>query len=401
MPWKDKSITMMREEFVKRVLAHEASKSALCREYNISRPTGDKWIKRYLNNESLTDRSKAPFNTANKTPNDIEQLIVNYRKSHPAIGAVKIRKILANQGYENIPCSSTVNAILKRNNCISHTASLAAMPHKRFEKVNPNDMWQADFKGHFSLGDNTRCHPLNIIDDHSRFNLCCQALQSERFSEVVPIFTKVFKEYGLPFSLLCDNGNPWGTAQSTGFTLFEIWLMDLGVLTIHGRPIHPQTQGKEESFNRALKRELLNFHSFSNGEEAQFYFNEYRNFYNYERPHHSLNLEVPASRYQKSIRKYPHKIEEWEYPPEFELRKVKSSGYITLNNQGYFLSESFGNRTVAIRESTHPDCFNIYYRQFKIARINVEKRVFEFKRIYLSENDPRFTDDNSEILRRE
>ena len=390
MPWKDKGITMIREEFVKRVLSHEASKSALCREYNISRPTGDKWIKRYLNNEPLSDRSKAPFKTANKTSANTEKVIIDYRKKYPAIGATKIRRILLDEGYKDLPCNSTVNAILKRNGCISTNASKAATPHKRFQKEKPNDMWQADFKGNFALGNNTRCFPLNIIDDHSRMNLCCRALTGETLSETAPVFVDVFREYGMPFSLLCDNGNPWGTAQSTGFTRFEIWLMDLGILTLHGRPLHPQTQGKEESFNRSLKRELLKFHTFYDNAEAQPYFDEYRNFYNNTRPHHSLAVDVPAKHYHKSNRAYPEKIKEWEYPKEFMLRKVKSTGYITFNHQGYFLSESFGERTIAIKESSHQDCYDICYRQFVIARINVSKRVFEFKRIYLSENDPRF-----------
>lgn len=392
MPWKDKGITMIREEFVKRVLSHEDTKSALCKEYNISRPTGDKWIKRYLNNEPLSDKSKRPFKTANKTSVDMENLILDYRKTHPAIGATKIRRILENQGYKNLPCNSTVNAILKRNGCISAKASRDATPHKRFQKDNPNDMWQADFKGHFALNDNTRCYPLNIIDDHSRFNLCCQAMQSEKFIEVAPVFIRLFKEYGMPFSLLCDNGNPWGTSQSTGYTHFEIWLMELGILTIHGKPLHPQTQGKEESFNRSLKRELLNIQTFDDIEDAQYHFDKYREFYNTERPHHALKLDIPLQHYHKSSREYPEKISEWEYSKDFTLRKVKSSGYITFNNQGYFLSEAFGEKTIALKESSHPNCFDIYYRQFKIARINVEKRVFEFKRIYLAENDPRFSD---------
>lgn len=390
MPWKEKSKTMIREEFVKRVLSHEKSKSALCREYNISRPTGDKWIKRYLNGEDLSDKSKTPFKTANKTPETTEAVIVNYRKEHPAIGATKIQKILVNKGYENVPCASTINAILKRNGCISKTASENSTSYKRYQKDNPNDMWQADFKGHFTLMNNTKCHPLNIIDDCSRFNLCCKALLNETYVETVPAFIEVFHEYGLPFSLLCDNGNPWGTAQTTGYTRFEIWLMELGILPIHGRALHPQTQGKEESFNRSLKRELLKYHQFLNTTDAQKYFDEYRDFYNNERPHHSLALDVPVQHYRRSNRQYPNKIREWEYSTDLILRKVKSSGYITLNNHGYYLSESFGDKTAAVRQSMSDTyCYNIYYRQFKIARINLDKRVFESRKIYLTENDPR------------
>lgn len=389
MPWKDISKTMLREEFVKRVLAQEKSKSALCREYNISRPTGDKWINRYLNGESLDDKSRAPFKTVNKTPEDIEKMIVDYRSSHPAIGAAKIRKILYNRGEANIPSASTVNAILKRNGCISKKSSEAATHYKRFEKENPNDMWQADFKGHFTLKNGCKCYPLNIIDDHSRMCLCSEALASESLVTVQPIFTRVFQEYGLPFSLLCDNGNPWGTAQTTGYTKFEIWLMELGVLVIHGRIFHPQTQGKEERFNRSIKDEMLSYHELIDFPSVQAYLDEYRKFYNYERPHHSLKFDVPAKHYQKSNTKMPNRIEEWEYPSEFELRRVKSTGYISYKNQGYYLSEAFGDKTIAIRESSIPNCINLYYRQFKIGRINVDERSFVSRKIYLMENDPR------------
>ena len=390
MPWKELSKTMIREEFVKRVLAKEKSKSALCREYNICRPTGDKWIKRYLNGESLADKSRAPFKTVNKTPEAVEKLIVDYRKSHPAIGATKIRKILLNRGELNIPSNSTVNAILKRNGCITKEASQAAEHYERFVKSAPNEMWQSDFKGYFTLKNGCRCYPLNILDDHSRMCLCSEALNSESMETVQPIFSRVFHEYGLPFSLLCDNGNPWGTAQSTGYTKFEIWLMELGVLVIHGRIFHPQTQGKEERFNRSMKDELLKHHEFRDLQNAQQYFDEYRDFYNNERPHHSLNLDVPAEHYHKSNKKMPSKIEEWYYPNEYQLRKVKSTGYITYNNQGYYLSESFGNKTIAIKESSTHNCINLYYRQFKIGKINLDERSFVSRKIYLTENDPRY-----------
>ena len=113
-------------------------------------------------------------------------------------------------------------------------------------------MWQTDFKGNFALANGVRCHPLNILDDRSRFCLCVEALENETFSAVKPVFKRVFSEYGLPFSLLCDNGNPWGTAQSMGYTAFEVWLMELGILTLHGRPRHPQTKGNRSALTVLL-----------------------------------------------------------------------------------------------------------------------------------------------------
>jgi transposase-like protein len=169
VPWEERTVEKVRAEFVERVLAGEKSKSALCREYGISRPTGDKWIKRNQSGEGYQDRSRAPFHTPNRICTEVEALIVEARKKEPAIGAVKIHRILSNKGYAGLPCTSTVNAILKRNDLITEEASQASTPYKRFEKDESNVMWQSDFKGHYGMGNGKRCHPLSVIDDHSRF----------------------------------------------------------------------------------------------------------------------------------------------------------------------------------------------------------------------------------------
>ena len=390
MPWKEQRLETMREEFVKRILSCEKSKRKLCEEYGISRPTGDKWIARYLAGESLRDLKKAPKTLPNKTDPEIEKIIVEYRKKYPAIGAVKLHRIMGNDNYTDLPSPRTFNEIFKRNGLITREASTAATHYQRFEKSYPNEMWQADFKGNFKMENGIRCHPLNIIDDYSRMNLCCEPLLSETFSEVKPHIERLFSTYGLPFSFLCDNGNPWGTSQSTGFTNFEVWLMELGVLTLHGRFIHPQTQGKEERFNGSFTRECLKYHKIKDQTDASKIFEEYRDFYNNIRPHMSLNLEVPSSRYTPSTRKYSSKISEWEYTDDLKVHKVKATGYITIRGQGYFLSEAFGNKEIAFRESSKgAHLINLYFRQFRIGQIDIEKRVFTFKRAYLIQNDPR------------
>ena len=172
---------MNREKFVKEALIKTKSFSALCREYGISRPTGYLWLERYEEGEGFGNRSHAPFRTPNKTSPDVEALIVAARRKEPAVGASKIKRMLENNGHTGIPCMSTVNAILKRNNLITREASAAATPYKRFEKAAPNIMWQCDFKGHYGLLDGTRCHPLSVIDDHSRFCLCADAKENEHF----------------------------------------------------------------------------------------------------------------------------------------------------------------------------------------------------------------------------
>lgn len=389
MSWTERTVERVREEFVKRVLAGEKSKSALCREYGISRPTGDKWIKRYLDGQSMSDQSRAPKRHPNRVLPKMEAKIVAMRENCPAIGATKLHRMLENEGVIDLPCARTINNIFQRHGLITPEASAASTPHQRFEKPEPNDMWQGDYKGHFSLGNNKRCHPLNILDDCSRFCLCCEAQLDETFSSIQPVLQRLFREYGLPFSFLCDNGNPWGTAQSVGFTRLEVWMMELGILVLHGRAWHPQTQGKGERFNRSFTRECLNGQTFADELQAQRAFSAYRDFYNNQRPHYALDMEVPAKRYTPSQRQYPEQIVPWEYPPECQLCKVKETGFFNYKGQGYFLSEAFGGKTIAVRDSHLPGQITLLFRQFRIGRIDVEKRAYTLRRAYLLEGDPR------------
>lgn len=389
MPWEERIVSQMREEFVREVLAQQKSKSELCREYGISRVTGDKWIKRYGSGENMEDRSRKPHSIPNRTQPEVEETILEYRRSHQAIGAVKIRKILQDKGVTGLPSAKTVHNILVRNGMVTREASLAVKPCQRFQRSNPNEMWQADYKGHFAMQDGKRCHPLNIIDDCSRFNLCCEALLTETFAEIKPVMERLFETYGLPETFLCDNGNPWGTAQTTGFTNFEVWLMELGILTVHGRIRHPQTQGKDESYNRSMTKELLKYATIADLTDAQRQFDAYREFYNNERPHHSLNLDVPSQHYCRSGREYQPEIRPWEYPEGAEIRQVKSTGFFNWEGQGYFLSEAFGGKEIMIQKSRTENCIKIIFREFQIAKIDTMQRGFLFRRAYRIENDPR------------
>lgn len=389
MPWLERTVEEMREEFAKRVLSKEKTKAALCREYGISRPTGDKWIERYLAGEKLSDRSRAPHNRPNHVDEDVEQMIVDMRRMYPAQGALKIHRMLSDEGKKNLPSVKTINNIFHRNGLITPEATLAATPYKRFEKSYPNEMLQCDFKGCFKLQNGNYCHPLCITDDNTRYSLCCEAMEKQTFAAVKPVVERVFKEYGVPFSFLCDNGNPWGVAQERGYTKFEVWMMEHGVLVLHGRGWHPQTQGKQERFNGSLKKECLRFHDFADIEEAQLGFDEYRKFYNEKRPHHALELATPASRYTMSERKYSDTIEEWDYPPEYEVVKVKGNGYFRYNEKTYFLSEGFADKYIAVRESHLPGQITLVFRQFRIGRIDVSEGGYTMKRAYLLDGDPR------------
>lgn len=246
MPWECKTVEELRKEFI--IEAKKTNNfSSLCREFGITRKTGYKWMSRADNNEELSDRSHARKNINNKTSSETEKLILSVREENPGWGGKTIRQVLINQGYENLPCIKTFNNILKRNGCISSEESLKHTPFVRFEKELCNEMWQTDFKGEFLTKDKSYCFPLDIIDDHSRYLIKIKALPSTA-NAVIPCFKEAFYEYGIPKSILSDNGAQFAGFRQ-GYTQFEKWLMNHDVLPIHGRIKHPQTQGKIERFH--------------------------------------------------------------------------------------------------------------------------------------------------------
>ncbi|MBB6218151.1 transposase InsO family protein [Anaerosolibacter carboniphilus] len=279
---------------------------------------------------------------------------------------------------KDLPSRTTFANVLKRNNYVEIEKSKPQKPLIRFERDYPNDLWQVDFKGHFGMTDGNRCYPLTVLDDCTRYSLCLDAKSNEQGPGVFESFTRLFTEFGLPKDILCDNGNPWGDSKN-GYTLFEIWLMQLGILPIHIRPYRPQTQGKEERFHRTLSKELLARQQIEDILDAQEKFDKWRYVYNYIRPHHALNLDVPADHYKPSIRKMPRVPKEPEYSGA-NIIKVDYKGYIRINGFKYYFSESFANRYVQL-ETIDNHIISINYGEFSIARVNTDEGLIISKRI--------------------
>ena len=381
MPWEEKTVSDQRAEFVAQVIMGEESMSALCRAYGISRPTGYKWVARFLNGESLCDRSHAPLGRPFRTDPGMEQRILEVRDAHETWGPRKIRRYLMDTGVmDALPAPSTIGDILKRNGRIDEAVSAQHTPWKRFERDAPNALWQMDYKGHFGLGNGQRCHGLTILDDHSRFSLCLDAKENEQWEPTKASLIRVFEEFGIPDAILCDNGTPWSDNKN-GYTPFEIWMMQMDVTPMHGRPLHPQTQGKDERFHRTLKDDLLRQKALADLEEAQREFDAFRYCYNYERPHGALELDVPAKHYRPSKRPYIPAPKEPEYDSGKNLRKVNCKGYISVLQHRYYLSESFIGRYIELRE-TADDIVVLAYGNFEIAKIDLTAKKFKSRKIY-------------------
>ena len=369
MPWESKTVEEKRKEFVE-AAASTNNFSKVCRDYGITRKTGYKWVERWKNEENLTDKSRRPHSTQNRTPIEIEERILQLREENPGWGAKTLKIVLENAGYTNIPCVKTVNNILNRYGCITPEESEKRKHYIRFEKEHCNEMWQADFKGDFLMGNGKRCFPLDILDDHSRFLILISPTESTK-EIVIPSFTRAFKEYGLPNAVLCDNG-PQFAGFNQGYNRFEKWLMDLDILPIHERIKHPQTQGKIERFHRTLKDELLRHKTFADIKDADQQMQEFRAKYNYIRPHDALGSACPGSVYVPSTREYSDTIKPYTYSGEFRVRKVNNWGYIRYDMFQVYLSHTMANEYLEIRPNPLGDSLDICYRNFHIATCNAE-----------------------------
>ncbi len=367
MLWESKTVEELRKEFAL-AAKNNVNFSALCREYGITRKTGYKWLERYSEGLSLADRSRKPFNVANKTPDDIEMLIINLRLENPGWGAKKLKSVLDKKGYE-IPSVRTVNNILNRYGCISAEESAKHKPFVRFEKERCNEMWQTDFKGEFRMADNNYCYPLNIFDDHSRFVIKIAPSLSTG-NTVLPVFRSAFEEFGVPESVLSDNGAQFAGFRQ-GFTQFEKWLMNHDVLPIHGRFKHPQTQGKIERFHRAMKDELLKHTVIQDIHDAELQFQLWREKYNTVRPHEALNMQCPADIYTPSNKIYTDTVEQFEYGGQYHVIKVNNWGYVRFSKWQIYLSETMIGEHIEFRPNPHGDSFIACYRNFKIAEFSV------------------------------
>lgn len=371
MPWQEVSTMSLRTEFVRMAETQAISFAELCRRFQISRKTGYKWRQRFRAQGvvGLADRSRRPQHSPARLPAEREAQVAAIRRRHPQWGALKIRARLQPLPP---PSTSTINRILRREGLLDLAASHKHTAWLRFEHPEPNDLWQMDFKGSFELPTPSprRCHPLTVLDDHSRFALGLFACANEQTATVQACLTEVFRRYGLPHWMTMDNGSPWGDSGLSPYTPLTVWLLRLGIGISHSRPFHPQTQGKDERFHRTLQAELLAPLTFRNWAETQAGFDRWRAEYNQERPHQALGLAVPASRYRPSPRPFPEVLPAIEYGPGDEVRKVQHGGEVHFQGRIWRVSKAFRGHPVALRPTQQDGIWHVYFCRHKIGQID-------------------------------
>jgi transposase InsO family protein len=371
VPWEEVSIMDRREEFVRFAQAAGANFSALCRTFGISRKTGYKWKKRAGEADgapSFEDRSRRPRRSPKRTTEPVEQSVLTVRDSHPAWGARKIQQVLEREGIE-APAPSTVHAILERHGRIT-AGPREGKAFGHFEKAQPNLLWQMDFKGQFQLGNGGWCYPLTIVDDHSRFSPCIEAMDNQRTETVKEALERAFRAYGLPAGFYVDNGAPWGGE----FTRLTVWLLKHDVAVIHSKPYCPQGRGKNERFHRSLNAEVITAKPLTDLGQAQRAFDQWRDIYNHQRPHQALAMQVPASRYWPSTRPMPSRTPTIEYDDQDIVRKVpKATPFLCFKGKTWRVPNAFQGETVALRQ-TDNDLYDVCFGATKIATIDLRTK---------------------------
>jgi transposase InsO family protein len=377
MPWKESSKMSSRLEFVTLASVQGANIRALCRAFGISPQTGYTLLARYKQHgvEGLKEHSRKPHSSPRRSSEKLEACVLELHDKYPYWGSRKLAALLPEDSAK--PHPNTIAAILRRHGRQIVSQGKVSKAFTRFEHEAPNLLWQMDFKGHFALTDPNagRCHPLTVLDDHSRFAVCLAACAGQTRETVQSALTATFRRYGLPQRITCDNGSPWRVPQTQNLSKLEVWLIRLGIRVGHSTPYHPQTQGKDERFHRTLKRELIERKGFNSLEACQSAFNNWRDQYNLIRPHEALGQKPPSTRYRQSARTFPEQLVPVEYEQGYIVRKVRKSGQIQLNKQDIFIGEGLAGELVALAPTDEDGVLKVLFCHRELGQIDLRSVI--------------------------
>jgi len=356
MPWRE--IRPMDEKvlFIADHLRGLYSHSELCERYGISRKTGYKWLERYQEQSlaGLEEQSRRPHQSPSATPYTMRQAIIELRqKSREPLGPKKILALLA-QRYpgEHLPSKSTLYNIL--------TVEGLTQPRKKRQRVSPypqpfspvheaNELWSADYKGQFRLGNGQWCYPLTVMDHHSRYLLGCRGGTGTDTEHAQRYFIRLFRDYGLPERIRTDNGVPFASKAAGGLSRLSVWWIRLGILPERITPGKPQQNGRHERMHRTLKQATACPAAASfTGQQRRF--DTFQHHYNQERPHEGLGQTPPASHYHPSPRPYPEKLPPLTYPAYYDTKQVHATGVIYLHSGQVYVSHLLSGEQVGLQE---------------------------------------------------
>lgn len=380
VPWKVSDQVSERMDFVMRLRDGETM-SELCREFGISRKTGYKLRDRFeeLGPVGLYDQPRVAKRLPHKTDAELAKRVVEARRQHPTWGPKKLRAWL--QGRESgvsWPCTSTIGEILKREGLVQPRKLRRNTPpyEAPLEKAHaPHDVWCADFKGQFRLGNGKLCYPLTITDRFTRTILCCEALESTATDSALLVFEKTFREHGLPKVIRTDNGIPFASKGVLGLSRLSVRWLRLGIWPERIAPAHPEQNGQHERMHLVLKQETTRPAARTLLAQQE-RFDRFVEEYNTERPHEALGQKTPMSLYSASPRSCPTSLPELEYPLADVVMRVHDGGNLLFPNRRLVsISSVLSDERVGLRE-IEDGKWIVLYGDFELGLVDVAARCF-------------------------
>lgn len=374
MPWRETAPMDERMRFVTDWERDLYSMVELCERYGVSRKTGYKWVERYEREgvDGLRERSRAPHHCPHRIAPDVAAAICAGRRQHPSWGPEKILHWLRRRDPElELPATSTAGDLLARRGLVKKRRRQRHYTHPGVvppTTVRPNDLWTADFKGHFRTRDGRYCYPLTVADQHTRYLLGCQGLLSTKGEGVRPVFDRLFREYGLPRALRTDNGVPFATTGIHGLSQLNVWWIRLGIQHQRILPASPQQNGAHERMHRTLKAATARPPQ-GHLPAQQRAFNRFRVLYNEERPHQFLGGRTPASLYCPSPRPYTGALPPIAYPGHYIPKRVTNAGTIRLKKRLLFIANSLKQQLLGLEE-IDDGIWSIYFCNVLLARVD-------------------------------
>lgn len=380
MPWKECDKVSERMKFISRLLGGEKM-TDLCLEFGISRVTGHKILQRYKLDgiNALNDRSKRPWRLANQTPASVENLILELKGKYPTWGAPKIlAKLEKTKPTAKLPARSTVHAILDRHGLVKKRNRRIRYKSRGTNLIDVsenNQLWCADFKGHFKMGNGKYCYPLTITDQYSRYVLNCEAFENNREKESIESFKRVFSEYGLPNAIRTDNGAPFAARSLFNLSKLSVFWLRLGIDLERIEPGHPEQNGRHERMHRTLKQEVTK-PAGANLLQQQELLDSFKEVFNNERPHEALGMKCPKEVYEQSSKKYPRILEEYDYSAHDFTRRVSVCGAIKLKGgRKIFISDVFGGQEVGVKE-VEDGIWQVSFMDYELGYYGSENNLF-------------------------
>ena len=380
MPWRECSVMEERLRFVARLLDGEAM-TDVCREFGISRKTGYKIFNRYKEwgLEALADRSRRPVRYANQLPAQVERLIVDLKRDKPHWGARKIRELLVRKlcGDVRLPAKSTVHAVLDRHALVKRARERKnrAQGTLLSAAAAPNDLWCADFKGEFKLGNGRYCYPLTVTDQASRYLLLCEALESTREAPVIEAFQELFRERGLPVTIRSDNGLPFASPNGLyNLSRLSVWWLRLGIAIERIKPGKPQQNGRHERMHLTLKKEATRPPGL-NSLQQQAKFDAFLREFNTERPHEALAMKCPAELYAASPRPYDG-LPQLEYPLHDRDIMVTACGRICMHRKKINISTVLAGQRLGLKE-VDDGIWLVSFMRYDLGYIDLEQKTLQ------------------------